>query len=148
MRGIEAEEQQVPKYWRRFFCIAERGPIGLVNKCEIAITRSLFKTICNFLQRGRIDFIKAPAGRAELVERPQKMIGVSRDRLCDQSDFVVVDFFGGELFGRGGEKQAKMLAQWNLQAAISQQMFPQLLRRKKFYAKERFAGVQELIAKK
>src|SRR5205814_5175746 len=125
-----------------------RGAIGLINKCEIAITRSLFKTTRNFLQRGRIDFIKAPAGRAKLIKRPQKMIGISRDRLCDQGGFLVVDLIGGELFGRGGEKQTKMLAQRKLQPAISQQMFPQLRRRQKFYAKERFAGGQELVAKK
>ena len=76
MRGIEAEEKQVPKHWRRFFCIAERGAIGLINKCQIAITRSLFKTTRNFLQRGRIDFIKAPASRAELIEKLKEFLGL------------------------------------------------------------------------
>src|SRR5436305_3545008 len=107
MGSIKTEEKQITKQRSGFFGTADGGgAVGLVNECKVAVARLFLKTSSDFAQRWRIDFLERPAGCAELVERAEKMIGITRDRFCNERRLFVVDLFSGELLGRDGQEQS------------------------------------------
>src|SRR5207302_4950896 len=115
MRSVKTEEQQITKERSGFFGSANGGAVGLVNECKVAVARLFLKTSSDFAQRWRIDFLERPAGCAELVERAEKMIGITRDRFCNERRLFVVDLFSGEFFGSDGEEQPEVFAQRKFQ---------------------------------
>ena len=148
MGSIKTEEKQITKQRSGFFGTADGGAVGLINECKAAVARLFLKTSSDFAERGRIDFLEGPAGRPELVERAEKMIGIARDRFCHQRGLFVVAHSSGEFFGGDGKEQPEMFAQCKLQPDFAQQGFAQLRRRQKLYSDERVAGAEQLVAKK
>src|SRR5437879_13627112 len=90
MGSIKTEEKQITKQRSGFFGTADGGAVGLKNERKAAVARLFLKTSSDFAERGRIDFLEGPAGSPERVERSEKMIGLGRDRFCDDSGLLVV----------------------------------------------------------
>src|SRR5437016_5815246 len=76
------------------------------------------------------------------------MIGIACDRFRNERRLLVVDLFSGELFGGDGKEQPEVFAQWKFQPDFTEQRFAQLRRREKLYSEQRFARVEQLVAKK
>src|SRR5207249_5560595 len=141
---VESEQEQIAKERMR---ACERGAIRVVNERETAFTHFLFELSGNFAQRGRVDLIKSPASSAQFVDRAKKTIGVPSDRFCDEYAFVIA-VFACEFFGSGGQNKAQMLPQRQAQITPAKQNFPQLWRRKKFHAEQRFTFGEQAASKK